>query len=203
MTPVQEIEFLRMVVNSKEMNVSLPQRKLQSIKQMCQDMNQNPETTVLELIKVLDHLASTIWPSHSKVPLPFSPTVTDSGPEEKWFLRKSSAARQRISIQGFNFQLKLFYRQMLHSQVGGKCGKEWNWRDMDSAGEKDAHKRTGTSCIKTSPEKAFLKAQGVKSLHIQMDSIVAFTYFLKMRGTKNLQMLCLSKQIWKHSLLSV
>ena len=83
MTPVQEIEFLRIVVNSKEMNVSLPQRKLQSIKQMCQDMNQNPETTVLELIKVLDHLASTIWPSHSKVPLPFSPTVTDSGPEEK------------------------------------------------------------------------------------------------------------------------
>ena len=49
MTPVQEIEFLGMIVNSKEMTITLPQKKLQLIKQMCQDMYQNPETTVLEL----------------------------------------------------------------------------------------------------------------------------------------------------------
>ena len=68
---------------------------------------------------------------------------------------------------------------------------------MDSAGEKDAHKRTGTSFIKVSPEKAFLKAQEIKSLHIQMSNIVGLTYFLKMRSTKNLQMVCLSQQIWE------
>ena len=49
MTPVQEIEFLGLIVNSKEMTITLPQKKLQLIKQMCQDMYQNPETTVLEL----------------------------------------------------------------------------------------------------------------------------------------------------------
>ena len=49
MTPVQEIEFLGMIVNSKEMTITLPQKKLQLIKRMCQDMYQNPETTVLEL----------------------------------------------------------------------------------------------------------------------------------------------------------
>ena len=43
----------------------------------------------------------------------------------------------------------------------------------------------------------FLKAQEIKSLHIQMDKIVTLTYFLKMGDTKNLQMICLSKQIWK------
>ena len=43
----------------------------------------------------------------------------------------------------------------------------------------------------------FLKAQEIKSLHIQMDNIVALTYFLKMGGIKNLQMSCLSKQIWE------
>ena len=42
----------------------------------------------------------------------------------------------------------------------------------------------------------FLKAQQIKSLHIQMGNIVALTYFLKMGGTKNLQMVCLFKQIW-------
>ena len=60
MTPVQEIEFLGMIVNSKEMTISLPQKKIQSIKQMCQDLYQNPETTVSELTKVLGHLASKI-----------------------------------------------------------------------------------------------------------------------------------------------
>ena len=58
-------------------------KKLQSIKQMCQDINQNLETTVLELTKVLDHLTSTTWSSHSKTPLSFSPTATNSGTEEK------------------------------------------------------------------------------------------------------------------------
>ena len=43
----------------------------------------------------------------------------------------------------------------------------------------------------------FLKAQETKLLHIQMKNIVALTYFLKMEGTKNLQMVYLSKQIWK------
>ena len=41
----------------------------------------------------------------------------------------------------------------------------------------------------------FLKAQETKLLHIQMKNIVVLTYFLKMEGTKNLQMVYLSKQI--------
>ena len=60
MTPVQEIQFLGMIVNSKVMIICLPQKKLQSIKQMCQDIYQNAETTVLELTKVLGQLKSTI-----------------------------------------------------------------------------------------------------------------------------------------------
>ena len=43
----------------------------------------------------------------------------------------------------------------------------------------------------------FLKGQEITSLHIKMEYIVALTYFLKMGDTKNLQMVCLSKQIWK------
>ena len=48
MTPVHEIEFLRVIVNSNEVTISLPHKKLQSIKQMSQDLCQNPETAVLE-----------------------------------------------------------------------------------------------------------------------------------------------------------
>ena len=44
---------------------------------------------------------------------------------------------------------------MLHSQIGDSLGRRENLRDMDSAGEKDAHKQTGTSCIETSSENLF------------------------------------------------
>ena len=44
---------------------------------------------------------------------------------------------------------------MLHSQLGDSQGRSENWKSMDSAGEKDAYKRTGTSCINTSPENLF------------------------------------------------
>ena len=42
-----------------------------------------------------------------------------------------------------------------------------------------------------------MKVQEIKSLHTQMDNIVALTYFLQIGGTKSLQMVCLSEQIWK------
>ena len=42
-TPVQEIEFLVMIVNSKEIAISFPKKKLQSINQMCRDMYQSQQ----------------------------------------------------------------------------------------------------------------------------------------------------------------
>ena len=92
--------------------------------------------------------------SPSKTPLPFSPTTTDSGTEEKWFLRKSSVTEQRISIGAFlvgeknrNIQWKdlnstssssSFTERCFAHRFGGSLGRNANWRKMDSAGEKDA-----------------------------------------------------------------
>ena len=44
----------------KEMTIFLPPKKLELIKQICQDVYQNPDTTVLESMKVLNHLISTV-----------------------------------------------------------------------------------------------------------------------------------------------
>ena len=44
----------------KEMTIFLPPKKLELIKQICQDVYQNPDTTVLESMNVLNHLISTI-----------------------------------------------------------------------------------------------------------------------------------------------
>ena len=56
MAPAQELQFLWVLVSSNEITISHLQKKIQSIKQICQDMYQNPETAVLELAKVLGHL---------------------------------------------------------------------------------------------------------------------------------------------------
>ena len=83
-----------------------------------------------------------------------------------------------------------FTERYFTHRLGGSLGRDENW-DMDLAGEKDAHKQTGTSCIKTSPGMLF-KSTGNKVTAYSDD----LTYFLKMEGTKNLQIVCLSKQIW-------
>ena len=109
--------------------------------------------------------------SPSKTPLPFSPTTTNPGTEEKWLLRKSSVTEQRISIEASlvgkkhrNIQWKdlnstsssnSFTDRCFTHKLGGGLGRNENWRDMDSAGEKDVHKRTGTFCIKTSSGNLF------------------------------------------------
>ena len=100
---------------------------------------------------------SSFGHSPSKTTLSFSPITTNSGTEEKWLLRKSSVTEQRISIGASlvgekhrNIQWK-----DLNSTSSSQSGKDENWRDMDSPGEKDAHKRTGTSCIKTGPGDLF------------------------------------------------
>ena len=56
--------------------------------------------------------------SPRKNPLSFSPTATDSGPEEKWLLQKSSNTEQRISIGA--------------SLVGEKH-QNIRWKDLNSA----------------------------------------------------------------------
>ena len=60
MTPSQEVEFLGMVINSKEMTNSLPEEKLQKVKLQCLDLYQSPQVLILQLKKVLRHLTSTI-----------------------------------------------------------------------------------------------------------------------------------------------
>ena len=52
MTPSQEMEFLGMVINSKEMTISLPEEKLQKVKLQCLDLYQSPQVSILQLMKV-------------------------------------------------------------------------------------------------------------------------------------------------------
>ena len=83
--------------------------------------------------------------------------------------------------------------QMLRSQVWGSLGRNENWRDLDSAGEKDAHKRTGTSCIKNGPGDLF-ESTGDKVTEYADGQYSGPDFLSENRrggGTKTLQMICL------------
>ena len=46
----------------------------------------------------------------------------------------------------------------------------------------------------------FTKYRDVKAIHLQVDNIVTLTYLMKTRGTQNLKMVELAKEIWEYLL---
>ena len=201
MTPVQEIEFVGMIANSMKMTISLPKTKLQLIKQMYQDLYQNPETRILEFIKALRHLTSTI--------LAIFPAKLHC-----CFLQQQQI--QTLKKTGFYCQVLLNKESQLELLIVDEKHRKYNGRaliqlpaqallqtdaslkDLGAVWEGLKTGRTWTQqkrrmhinklellALKLALE-TFLKAQEIESLHIQEDNIVALTYLLKMRCTKNL-----------------
>ena len=49
LTPVQEIEFLRLTINSVTLELSLNKTKIQKVVSECQNLLNNPQISILEL----------------------------------------------------------------------------------------------------------------------------------------------------------
>ena len=59
LTPVQEIGFLGLDINSLDMTLLLPQQKLNSIVSQCQEMLKEQKTTVIKLTQLIGRLSAT------------------------------------------------------------------------------------------------------------------------------------------------
>ena len=58
LTPVQEIEFLGLTINSVTLEISLKKTKIQKVVSECQNLLNYPQTSILELLKLtglVDH----------------------------------------------------------------------------------------------------------------------------------------------------
>ena len=60
LTPVQEIEFLGVTINSVTLVLSLNKTKIQKVVSECQKLLKNPQTSILELTRLIGLLTSTI-----------------------------------------------------------------------------------------------------------------------------------------------
>ena len=59
LTPTQLIEFLGLMIDSVTMSLSLPEKKVVNLMQKCQNLIQNPQTTVGEAASLIGSLCST------------------------------------------------------------------------------------------------------------------------------------------------
>ena len=59
LTPIQLIEFLGLMIDSVTMTLSLPEEKVVNLRQKCQNLIQNPQTTVGEIASLIGSLCST------------------------------------------------------------------------------------------------------------------------------------------------
>ena len=133
-------------------------------------MYQNPETAVLELAKVLGHLTSAI--------LAIAPAKLHC------CFRTSSVTKQKISIGASlvvekhrNIQWKdlnsssrssCFTDRCFTHRLGCNLRRNENWRDMERRMHINELELLGLKLALDT----FLKAQEIKSLHIQMDNIM-------------------------------
>ena len=60
LTPVQEIEFLGLKINSVNLEISLTEERIQKVKTKCQNLLKEPATSILELTRVTGSFTSTI-----------------------------------------------------------------------------------------------------------------------------------------------
>ena len=58
LTPVQEIEFLGLKINSANLQISLTEEKIQKVKTKCQNLLTEPTTSILELTRVIGLLTT-------------------------------------------------------------------------------------------------------------------------------------------------
>ena len=58
--PVQEIEFLGLIVNSQTMTLSLPEEKIVKIKDQCLSLYKGSEVSLLDLTKLIGALSSIL-----------------------------------------------------------------------------------------------------------------------------------------------
>ena len=178
---------------------------------MCQDIYQNAETTVLELTKVLGQLKSTILAIlPAKLHCRFlqqqqiQVLKKNGSYESRVLLNKESQLEllwwvKKIEIYNGRSLIQLSAQVLLQTDASLTS---WGavWGGMKTGGPWTQQERwmhineLELLAFKLALE-TFLKAQEIKSLHIQMDNAVALTCFLKMGGRKNLPTVFLSKQI--------
>ena len=216
LTPVQEIEFLGLKINSVNLEISLTEEKIQKVKTKCQNLLTEPETSILELTRVIGLLTSTIQAvlparlqcrylqlqqiSSLKESHSYQQKIVlnhQSKTELLWWITNLDLCNDRSLIQP---PAQVLIQTDASTKGWGATCNGISTGGMWSAQEMKYHINILELLAVKLAIQTFTKYRDVKAIHLQVDNIVALTYLMKMGGTQNLKMVELAKEIWEYLL---
>ena len=210
--PNQVIEFLGMLIDSRAMSLSLPTEKVEKIKIRCRDILGRHSVSLREISSLIGSMSS------SAVAVLPAPLQYRSVQRQQIFeLKKQRSfnsmiqlnAEARAEISWWLNNLDLYNGRCLISPPpqlviqtdASKKGWGAVCRNQKAGGlwskeEQQEHINVLELRAARIALLTYIPMFRVTSVHMQMDNIVALTYLLKMGGTKSLDLLTESKEIW-------
>ena len=211
--PAQEIEFLSLIVDSQTMTLLLPAEKIGKIKDQCLRLYKASKVTLLDLTKIIGTLSSTIQAvlparlqfrflqqqqivslkqTQSYLTLvKLSPMAQN---ELLWWVNNLELCNDRLVIQP---QAQVLIQTNASKKGWGavcrgiRTGAQWSKK------EQDLHINQLELLAIKFAILTFAKMWKMSAIHIQVDNMTALSYLLKMGGTKNPELMQISKDIWE------
>ena len=217
--PSTRMEFLGVVVDSVEMTMSIPQSKMQKLMDLCQKALSQPTMTMRKLAKVLGTLKATapgfswaplqtrylqqILVQGTKQGLSYEAKVTLSEEatwELKWWLDNMRLQNGKsLSVNPPDLFISTDAAKGKRGGWGAEChgsrtGGPW------TNSEKNLHINVLELIAAELGLRTFTKGMFGIAVHLKMDNTAALGNIVKMGGTKNLDMIHISKRIWTYLL---
>ena len=216
-TVIYLLQNLGFIINiKKSMTLSLTPVKVQKIVKTCQNLLRNHSATLLELTRVVGLLSSTIQAVEpAKIQLKFFSTTTNCVSKEKKknyqsVITLNTKSRKELTwwIENFWFCNGQTFSQLNPQVIIQTDASLAGWRAVCngvqtgqwSEEERSLHINVLELLAIKLALFSFTRGKKVKAIHFQIDNKAALSYLLKMGGTKNENMIRLSKEIWHYLL---
>jgi len=216
--PKHLIEYLGLIIDSQLMKITLPQRKVNKIVEMCEKMCKIQHTTVREMSRVMGKLAST---AAAVIPSPLylrnmqrlirKALLVNPSYEERITLDEKTKDELRWWKENIKIHngkpLKLEKPDIVVSTDasltgwGAHCktvstGGQWTSEELQSL--KHINELENAAVLKAI--KTFYRIHRPKSIHLRIDNMCTLYYIIKQGGKNNQTMNKITKEIWEFML---
>jgi hypothetical protein len=213
--PTHRLEFLGMEIDTLEMTITLPERKVQEIISLCHRRLAQGILSLREMSQLIGKLYSTS-PAILQAPLQIRALQQDLiRALNRGFTYSDHltlSPESRVELKWWIFNLELQKGNPIHLQepemvIFSDAAKTGGWGAAMEGGpstgglwskeEKETlHINTLELLAAELAIKSFVKINPVSNIHIWIDNRTALSYLVKMGGTKNELLTKISKRIW-------
>ena len=189
-------------MDSIKMTLSLTPKKVQKVVKTCQNLLKSHSTTLLELTRVIIHYTSS---GTCKDSVKISSTTTNyvsKGKMNSYNIKHQ--VKNRINLVDRELEV-LQWPNFFSIEPTNDYSTDASLTGWGSSLQRGSNIRTTLhiNVLELLATKlalfSFTNVKRVKAIHVQIDK-AALSYLLKMEGTKNEQMIKVSKEIWHYLL---